>query len=202
MVSIGYREAVPHQLSPQTLPLESVVDAKPREIPVRKQRMGFAHAIDNREDVLMLLGRDALGEGSNDGIAVRLLAWRQPESHGGERAQTPRRFVDERFSAESRKERREMRLVLQRFRKEPRMTGSYVNAETRVSNARPTPSSATGEIDTAPTPSSVRPSLRPGKARRATRTRANSMCSARSAGSGSSVVPGERRWRCRAYCFR
>src|ERR1700730_3366080 len=119
VIRIDDSEALFHQLATESLSLQGSVDAKPRQVPVRKARMGFAQLGDDRKGVRMLGRCDALGEHRDDRIAIWLCARRQPEGNSGKLAEAPDSLFGERLTAIRRDEFGEMRAVVPRVCIEP-----------------------------------------------------------------------------------
>ena len=119
MAPVDLSKAGPHKLTAEPPALQGTVHAKPRKVPVRIRRMGRLHLTENGEQVVMLAGRDGLGEHDGDGIAVWLSARGQPQCDGRVLAESVDGLRIKRPPAEGRKEGGEERQILLRVRIEP-----------------------------------------------------------------------------------
>jgi hypothetical protein len=119
MAPVDLDEARPHQLTAEPAALQGTVHAEPRKVPVWISRVGRLHLTEDGEQVVMLVGRDGIGEHGGDGIAVYLSARGQPHRDGRVLAESVDGLRIERPPAEGGKESWEALQILVRVRVQP-----------------------------------------------------------------------------------
>ena len=75
MARVDDFQAGREQASAEPFPLVALVDAEPRQVPVRVRWVRLGHLVENREGVPVLLGRDGVGEHARDGVPVGFCPW-------------------------------------------------------------------------------------------------------------------------------
>src|SRR5215203_2714793 len=108
-------ETSPHQFATEPFALLRSIHTEPRKVPVRKSWVSSVHLRENGEEVLMLLGRHAVGYHCDHCITIWFHVGRKPQRNTGKLAKSPDGVRRERISAKRHQECREIVQVSVRF---------------------------------------------------------------------------------------
>src|ERR1700719_1850891 len=102
MILIDDLEPMLHQLAAEASSLHGRVNSEPREVPMRKFRVGIIHLTEYCKRVFMLFGCHGIGQNGHDGVPLHPYVRWQPEGHAGKRAEPPHGFLGECLATERR----------------------------------------------------------------------------------------------------